>query len=139
MRSASDLSSLILNGYGNGYCLQNNFKNTLHPDIVFGVLQATGIRITGTEYISCPGCGRTNFDIQGILKKVKEHTKGLDNVKIAVMGCIVNGPGEMADADFGYVGTGKGKITLYQSGKAVKKNIPEEDALEELMHLINKG
>ena len=140
LRSASDLSSLILDGYGNGYCLGNkNGKTSLHPDIVFGILQATGVRITGTEYISCPGCGRTNFDIQGILKKVKENTKGLDNVKIAVMGCIVNGPGEMADADFGYVGAGKGKVTLYQSGKVVKKNIPEEDALEALMLLINKS
>jgi (E)-4-hydroxy-3-methylbut-2-enyl-diphosphate synthase len=115
-----------------------NQENTLvtYPEFVFGALQATGRRISGTEYISCPGCGRTAFDLQHTLKKIKEHTSGLINTKIAVMGCIVNGPGEMADADYGYVGEGEGKISLYHNGKVVKSNIPEENAVEELLQLI---
>ncbi|MEN8223745.1 MAG: (E)-4-hydroxy-3-methylbut-2-enyl-diphosphate synthase [Bacteroidota bacterium] len=138
LRSSSDLSTLILRKYGNAYCLENDESATSKQvDIVYAVLQATGVRITGTEYISCPGCGRTEFDIQQSLRKIKEHTQGMKNIKIAVMGCIVNGPGEMADADFGYVGSGKGKVSLYHSGEVVKKNIPEEDALTELLELIN--
>lgn len=140
LRAASDLSSLMVAGYGDGYWLKNNLHNdTNMADIVFGVLQATGLRISGTEYISCPGCGRTAFDLQGTLQKVKEHTRGLKNVRIAVMGCIVNGPGEMAGADFGYVGEGNGRVSLYHLGRRVKRHIAEEDALAELMKLINSS
>ena len=138
LRSSSDLSSLIMNSYGNGYWLENESGQCkLHPGQVFSVLQATSKRISGTDYISCPGCGRTEFNLQHILRQIKEHTHGLQNVKIAVMGCIVNGPGEMVDADYGYVGAGKGKITLYHHGLAVKENIPEEEALPQLLDLIN--
>ncbi len=139
LRSAADLSSLILKGFGNAYWVEDKQgrRENLHRQ-VFDVLQATAARITGTEYISCPTCGRTSFDIERTLSLIKKHTAGLTNVRIAVMGCIVNGPGEMAEADYGYVGAGKGKITLYHRGKVVRKNIPEQDALDELLSLIER-
>jgi (E)-4-hydroxy-3-methylbut-2-enyl-diphosphate synthase len=112
-------------------------QSTEVREIAFGILQATGTRISRTEYIACPSCGRTLFDIQKSLKKIKEATRDMKGLKIGVMGCIVNGPGEMADADYGYVGAGPGKITLYKGQEPVKKNIPEEDAVEELVRLIN--
>ncbi|MDT8393153.1 MAG: (E)-4-hydroxy-3-methylbut-2-enyl-diphosphate synthase [Bacteroidales bacterium] len=140
LRAASDLSSLMVAGHGDGYWLNSDLHdNTDMADIVFGALQATGLRISGTEYISCPGCGRTSFDLQGTLQKIKQHTRGLKNVRIAVMGCIVNGPGEMAGADFGYVGEGNGRVSLYHKGQRVKRHIAEEDALAELMELINSS
>lgn len=140
LRAASDLSSLMVSGYGDGYWIKNNLHDDAGmADIVFGALQVTGLRISGTEYISCPGCGRTAFDLQGTLQKVKERTRGLKNVRIAVMGCIVNGPGEMAGADFGYVGEGNGRVSLYHLGRRVKRHIAEEDALAELMKLINSS
>ncbi len=135
--AAADMSSLILKAQGNNYSITGE-SGREYPELVLNILQATGVLISGTEYISCPSCGRTTFDIQKVLKEVKQHTKGLKNVKIAVMGCIVNGPGEMADADYGYVGSSPGKATLYHEGKAVRKNIPEEDALQELLELIRK-
>ncbi len=133
--AAAEMSSLILKAQGNNYHISGD-SGRLYPKLVLNILQATGVRITDTEYISCPTCGRTTFDIQTVLKEVKQHTRGLKNVKIAIMGCIVNGPGEMADADYGYVGAGKGKVTLYYAGKVVRKNIPEEDALKVLLELI---
>lgn len=138
LRSVAELSELIIEKSARAYWLVNKTGEVTeyHPQIVFGVLQATGVRITGTEYVSCPGCGRTSFDLEGTLKKIKKHTTGLSNVKIAVMGCIVNGPGEMMDADYGYVGQGNGQVSLYHAGKAVKKNIREDDALQELLTLI---
>lgn len=141
LRTAADLSSLILCFCGNGYEVNMKLSEGSKslPEIVFGILQATGRRITGTEYISCPTCGRTSFDIQATLKDIKEKTKHLKDIKIAVMGCIVNGPGEMAEADYGYVGAGRGKVTLYHKGKAVKKNIPEGEAVKELLQLIGEG
>ena len=135
--AAAEMSSFILKAQGNNYHISGD-SGRLYPKLVLNILQATGVRITDTEYISCPTCGRTTFDIQTVLKEVKQHTRGLKNVKIAVMGCIVNGPGEMADADYGYVGAGKGKVTLYYEGKAIIKDIPEKDALKELLDLINK-
>ena len=139
LRSVAELSELIMEKSARAYWLvyKTGEVPEYHPQIVFGVLQATGVRITGTEYVSCPGCGRTSFDLIGTLKKIKEHTTGLNNVKIAVMGCIVNGPGEMMDADYGYVGQGNGQVSLYHAGKAVKKNISEDEALQELLTLIN--
>jgi (E)-4-hydroxy-3-methylbut-2-enyl-diphosphate synthase len=135
--ASAEMSSLIMNEQGNDYSISGE-SGKLYPELVLNILQATGERISGTEYISCPTCGRTSFDIQSVLREVKAHTKGLKGIKIAVMGCIVNGPGEMANADFGYVGAGNGKVTLYHKGKAVMKNIPEGKALKELLELIRR-
>jgi (E)-4-hydroxy-3-methylbut-2-enyl-diphosphate synthase len=107
-------------------------------ELSFSILQACRTRITKTDYISCPSCGRTLFNLEETTAKIKEKTAHLKGVKIGIMGCIVNGPGEMADADFGYVGTGKGKVTLYKKQEVVKRNIPEEDALDELLKLIEQ-
>ncbi|MBA7587401.1 4-hydroxy-3-methylbut-2-en-1-yl diphosphate synthase (ferredoxin) [subsurface metagenome] len=103
------------------------------------MLQAGRVRISKTEFISCPSCGRTLFDLQKTTSQVKKATGHLKGLKIAVMGCIVNGPGEMADADYGYVGTGKGIITLYKKKEVVRKNIPSKDAVNELIKLIKKN
>ena len=102
------------------------------------LLQAARIKFTKTEYISCPGCGRTLYNLQETIEKVKAATSHLVGVKIGIMGCIVNGPGEMADADYGYVGAGRGKISLYRKKECVLKNIPEEEAVEKLLELIRK-
>jgi (E)-4-hydroxy-3-methylbut-2-enyl-diphosphate synthase len=134
--ASSDISAHILNFPGNNYTIKGK-SGKEYPELVLNILQATGVYISGTEYISCPSCGRTNFDIQSVLKEVKKHTRGLKNVRIAVMGCIVNGPGEMLDADYGYVGAGNGKVNLYYKGSVVQKAIPERDALEALLNLIN--
>ncbi len=104
----------------------------------FGILQATRTRISKTEYISCPSCGRTLFDLQETTAKIRSRTSHLKGIKIGIMGCIVNGPGEMADADYGYVGTGPGKITLYKEKTVVKKNVPEVEAVDELIALIRE-
>ena len=101
------------------------------------ILQAARIKFTKTEYISCPGCGRTLYNLQDTIARIKAATKGLTGLKIGIMGCIVNGPGEMADADYGYVGAGRGKISLYKQKVCVEKNIPEEEAVERLLALIN--
>ena len=104
----------------------------------FGILQATRTRISKTEYISCPSCGRTLFDLQETTAKIRARTDHLKGVKIGIMGCIVNGPGEMADADYGYVGTGPGKITLYKGREVVKRNIDEAEAVDQLIGLIRE-
>ena len=104
----------------------------------FAILQATGARITRTEYISCPGCGRTLYDLQSTVARVKAATAHLKGLKIAVMGCIVNGPGEMADADYGYVGAARGKISLYRGKECIEKNIPEAEAVDKLLDLIHR-
>ena len=108
-------------------------------EVADAILQAARIKFTKTEYISCPGCGRTLYDLQGTIAKIKEATKGMKGLKIGIMGCIVNGPGEMADADYDYVGAGRGKISLYRRKVCVEKNIPEEEAVERLLQLIAKG
>jgi (E)-4-hydroxy-3-methylbut-2-enyl-diphosphate synthase len=105
----------------------------------FSILQATRTRISKTEYISCPSCGRTLFDLQETTARIRSVTNHLKGVKIAIMGCIVNGPGEMADADFGYVGSGPGKITLYKGKEIVKRNVPSEIAVEELVNLLKEN
>ena len=102
------------------------------------ILQAARIKFTKTEYISCPGCGRTLYNLQETIAKIKAATKDLVGLKIGIMGCIVNGPGEMADADYGYVGAGRGKISLYKGKTCVEKSIPEEEAVEKLLELIRK-
>lgn len=104
-----------------------------------GILQAARIKFTKTEYISCPGCGRTLYDLRSTIARIKEATKDMPGLKIGIMGCIVNGPGEMAEADFGYVGAGRGKISLYRKKECVLKNIPEEEAVERLLELISQS
>jgi (E)-4-hydroxy-3-methylbut-2-enyl-diphosphate synthase len=139
IRAAAELGSLLIDGYGDGIWIEEeNPEISVGEirDISFNILQACSARISKTEYISCPSCGRTLFNIQSTLKKVKQATAGFTGLKIAVMGCIVNGPGEMADADFGYVGAGPGRVSLYKGHVEVIKNIPEERAVEELLKLI---
>ncbi|PLX11775.1 MAG: 4-hydroxy-3-methylbut-2-en-1-yl diphosphate synthase [Marinilabiliales bacterium] len=138
LKAASDIGGLFLDGFGDGIWLEN-LGAVDEQDMIntsFGILQASRVRTSKTEYISCPGCGRTLFDLQHTTKEIREKTSHLKNLKIGIMGCIVNGPGEMADADYGYVGAGPGKITLYKNKEVVKKNIPEENAVEELIQLI---
>ena len=137
--SATDTGALLIDGLGDGIWLS---APAISPQKVnntaFGILQATRTRISKTEYISCPSCGRTLFDLQETTAKIRSRTSHLKGIKIGIMGCIVNGPGEMADADYGYVGTGQGKITLYKEKNVVKKNIPEERAVDELIELIRE-
>ncbi|MEG0499591.1 MAG: (E)-4-hydroxy-3-methylbut-2-enyl-diphosphate synthase [Rikenellaceae bacterium] len=135
-----DLGGLLIDGFADGLSITNDQLSQVEVDeIVLDVLQATRRLITKPEYISCPGCGRTLYDIQRVLAQVKERTKGIKNIKIAVMGCIVNGPGEMADADYGYVGAARGKVTLYKKGEIYKKNIDQQEALDELVKLLKEN
>ena len=112
--------------------------SSLFTSLADAILQAARIKFTKTEYISCPGCGRTLYNLQDTIAKIKAATKEFVGLKIGIMGCIVNGPGEMADADYGYVGAGRGKISLYKAKECVEKNIPEEEAVEKLLELIRK-
>jgi (E)-4-hydroxy-3-methylbut-2-enyl-diphosphate synthase len=135
--ASTDLGALFIDGLGDGICISAPQIAMQRVNTTsFGILQATRTRISKTEYISCPSCGRTLFDLQETTAKIRSQTSHLKGVKIGIMGCIVNGPGEMADADYGYVGTGPGKITLYKEKNVVKKNVPEEQAVEELINLI---
>jgi (E)-4-hydroxy-3-methylbut-2-enyl-diphosphate synthase len=135
--SATDVGGLLIDGFGDGIWMkQDCVSRQIENSTVFGILQATRTRISRTEYISCPSCGRTLFDLQETTAKIRKVTDHLKGVKIGIMGCIVNGPGEMADADYGYVGTGPGKITLYKGKEVVKKNVPSEEAVDELINLI---
>jgi (E)-4-hydroxy-3-methylbut-2-enyl-diphosphate synthase len=155
---ATETGALLLDGFGDGICLgyqskakvdtiqvkgrtylpvkdQHQFTN----NTAFSILQATRTRISKTEYISCPSCGRTLFDLQETTARIRSVTHHLKGVKIAIMGCIVNGPGEMADADFGYVGSGPGKITLYKSKEVVKRNVDSAVAVDELINLLKEN
>lgn len=138
--SSVEVGALLLDGLGDGIWLQQ--QHCTSPQIVnstsFGILQATRTRISKTEYISCPSCGRTLFDLQETTSKIRSVTDHLKGIKIGIMGCIVNGPGEMADADYGYVGVGVGKISLYKGKEVVKKNVPSENAVNELIELIKE-
>ena len=125
-------------GDGIFICSENCTSDQNINSLSFGILQATRTRISKTEYISCPSCGRTLFDLQETTAKIRKVTDHLKGVKIGIMGCIVNGPGEMADADYGYVGTRPGKITLYKEKEIVEKNIDEDLAVEALINLIKK-
>ena len=140
IKASSDLGPLLLWGFGSAIWIEdgNISKDDLNS-LALGILQATRLRISKTEYIACPSCGRTLFDLQKTLKEVKEATKEMKGLKIGVMGCIVNGPGEMADADFGYVGAGPGKVSLYKGKTLIKKNIPSEEAIPELLNLIKNS
>ncbi len=137
---SADFGSLLVDGFIDGVWVKEGTgaeKEKLNK-ILFGILQASRSRISKTEYISCPSCGRTLFDLQETTAKIKSATSHLKGVKIGIMGCIVNGPGEMADADYGYVGTGIGKITLYKGQEVVKRNIPSEAAVQDLIDLIKE-
>jgi (E)-4-hydroxy-3-methylbut-2-enyl-diphosphate synthase len=163
---ATEAGALLLDGMGDGVCfgmtgesyqlatgneqsatvatggrtyLQSGTVEQFINNTAFSILQATRTRISKTEYISCPSCGRTLFDLQETTAKIRAVTNHLKGVKIAIMGCIVNGPGEMADADFGYVGSGVGKITLYKGKEVVKRNVPSEVAVDELINLLREA
>ena len=138
LSAAADMGALMIDGLTDGLWLMNN-GNISQDDVeqtAFGILQAGRLRMVKTEYISCPGCGRTLYDLRTTITRIKEATKGMTGLKIGIMGCIVNGPGEMADADYGYVGAGLKKVSLYRKKVCVEKNIPEEDAVEHLLALI---
>ncbi|MFL5753709.1 MAG: (E)-4-hydroxy-3-methylbut-2-enyl-diphosphate synthase [Bacteroidia bacterium] len=139
--SATDIGALLLDGFGDGVWIKQ--KDCVSPQVAnstaFGILQASRTRISKTEYISCPSCGRTLFDLQETTAKIRSRTDHLKGIKIGIMGCIVNGPGEMADADYGYVGTGPGKISLYKGKEVVKKNVSSENAVDELIDLIREN
>ncbi|MCH5227600.1 MAG: (E)-4-hydroxy-3-methylbut-2-enyl-diphosphate synthase [Muribaculaceae bacterium] len=138
IKASADLGPLLLWGYGSGLWIEANaFTQEELNSLALSILQAARLRISKTEYIACPSCGRTLFDLQTTLKDVKEATKEMKGLKIGVMGCIVNGPGEMADADYGYVGAGPGKVSLYKGKELIKKNIPSEEAIPALLDLIH--
>lgn len=136
---SSDAGSLLIDGFGDGLWLCSDQPRKVINSTAFGILQATRSRISKTEYISCPSCGRTLFDLQETTAKIRERTSHLKGIKIGIMGCIVNGPGEMADADYGYVGTGPGKINLYKEKEVIKRNVPEDNAVDELIELIRSN
>ncbi|MAQ47684.1 MAG: 4-hydroxy-3-methylbut-2-en-1-yl diphosphate synthase [Flavobacteriales bacterium] len=139
IETSIDMGSLLLDGLGDGIFLTaNRLGDREINKLGFDILQATRTRISKTEYISCPSCGRTLFDLEETTAKIRSATGHLKGLKIGVMGCIVNGPGEMADADYGYVGTGPGKISLYKQKEVVKKNIPTQQAINELISLIKE-
>jgi (E)-4-hydroxy-3-methylbut-2-enyl-diphosphate synthase len=139
--SSTDIGALLIDGFGDGVWIKQ--QNCASPQVcnstAFGILQAARTRISKTEYISCPSCGRTLFDLQETTAKIRTVTDHLKGIKIGIMGCIVNGPGEMADADYGYVGTGVGKISLYKGKEVIKKNVSSENAVQELVSLIKEG
>lgn len=140
IESAADLGALMMDGLTDGIWLMND-GDIPEKDIVdtaFSILQAGRLRMVKTEYISCPGCGRTLYDLRKTIARIKEATKDMKGLKIGIMGCIVNGPGEMADADYGYVGAGPGKVSLYRKKECVEHNIPEDEAVEHLLRLIRE-
>jgi (E)-4-hydroxy-3-methylbut-2-enyl-diphosphate synthase len=147
--AATDCGGLLIDGLGDGILLSTELVNVKTKDLhlkllktlnstSFGILQAARTRMSKTEYISCPSCGRTLFDLQETTAMIRKRTDHLKGIKIGIMGCIVNGPGEMADADYGYVGVGKGKIALYRGQNVIKKSVPSENAVDELIELIRE-
>ena len=140
LEAAADMGALMMDGLTDGLWLMNdgNISQQVLTDTAFAILQAGRLRMVKTEYISCPGCGRTLYDLRTTIARVKAATKDLKGMKIGIMGCIVNGPGEMADADYGYVGAGVGRIALYRGKECVERGIPEEEAVEHLIQLIKK-
>lgn len=139
IQAAADLGPLLIDGLIDGIYIQSSSRQITPDDILttsFGILQASRARISKTEYISCPSCGRTKFNLPEVVRQVKAATSKYTGLKIAVMGCIVNGPGEMADADFGYIGAGQDRISLYKGHECIEKNIPESDAIPRLIELI---
>ncbi len=140
IQAALDFGPLFIDGFGDGIWLEAENQNPQKlVEISFQILQACGSRISKTEFIACPSCGRTQYDIQASLQKIKSKTSHLPGLKIAVMGCIVNGPGEMADADYGYVGMGNGKVALFKGKKMLIKSVPESEAVDRLIDLIKEN
>ncbi|GIV42366.1 MAG: 4-hydroxy-3-methylbut-2-en-1-yl diphosphate synthase (flavodoxin) [Vicingaceae bacterium] len=138
--ASTDLGALFTSGMGNGVWIRSkHFDNQFLLHLSFNILQACRERISKTEYIACPSCGRTLFDLQETTQKIRAATAHLKGLKIGIMGCIVNGPGEMADADYGYVGSGPGKITLYKKKEIVQRNVPEDQAVDALINLIKSN
>ncbi len=138
LRAARNIGSLLCDGIGDAVLVQGEEAPGQSLRLSYNILQAAGARIFKTDYVACPSCGRTLFNLQSTTGKIREATGHLKGVRIAVMGCIVNGPGEMADADFGYVGGAPGKINLYVGREAVQFNIPEGEAVERLVGLIRE-
>ncbi len=140
LEAAVDMGALMMDGLTDGLWLMNDGDIAMQDltDTAYGILQAGRLRMVKTEYISCPGCGRTLYDLRTTIARVKEATKGMKGLKIGIMGCIVNGPGEMADADYGYVGAGVGRIALYRGKVCVERGIPEAEAVEHLLQLIKE-
>ena len=138
LHAATDVGALFIDGFGDGIWLKAGkpLSSSFVNSTSFGILQATRTRISKTEYISCPSCGRTLFDLQETTARIRSRTDHLKGVKIGIMGCIVNGPGEMADADYGYVGVGPGKITLYKGKEVVQRSIDADKAVDALIDLI---
>ena len=140
IKAAADMGALLLDGLADGVWIDApQFNEQALQDIELNILQASRVRISHTEYIACPSCGRTLYDIEGTLAQIKARTSHLKGLKIGVMGCIVNGPGEMADADYGYVGAAAGKITLYKGREVVCRNIPQSEALDRLIEIIKEN
>jgi (E)-4-hydroxy-3-methylbut-2-enyl-diphosphate synthase len=138
LKAAMAVGGLLIDRKATKLVITSNTSHTSLTSLADAILQAARIKFTKTEYISCPGCGRTLYNLQETIAKIKAATSHLVGLKIGIMGCIVNGPGEMADADYGYVGAGRGKISLYKQKVCVEKNIPEEEAVDKLLELINK-
>ena len=139
MKAAMAVGAIFIDQQAHKLVVRNDgFKEEQLVELADGILQAARIKFTKTEYISCPGCGRTLYNLQETIARIKEATRGLVGLKIGIMGCIVNGPGEMADADYGYVGAGPGKISLYRKKVCVEKNIPENEAVERLLAFIQQ-
>ena len=140
LEAAADMGALMMDGLTDGLWLMNDGDIAMQDltDTAYGILQAGRLRMVKTEYISCPGCGRTLYDLRTTIARVKEATKGMKGLKIGIMGCVVNGPGEMADADYGYVGAGVGRIALYRGKVCVERGIPEAEAVEHLLQLIKE-
>jgi len=138
LESATNLGALLCDGIGDAILVQGEAAPGQSLRLAYNILQAAGARIFKTDYVACPSCGRTLFDLQKTTARIRTATNHLKGVKIAIMGCIVNGPGEMADADFGYVGGAPGKINLYVGKKPVKFNIPEVEAVDQLVDLIRE-
>lgn len=138
LKSAVGIGALLLDGLGDTIRVSLSEAPEKEIPVAYGILQATRSRITKTEYISCPGCGRTMYDLEQTIARVKAATSHLTGLKIAIMGCIVNGPGEMADADYGYVGAGRGRISLYRGKECVEMNIPEAEAVDKLLEIIDR-
>ena len=136
LKSAAGIGALLVDGIGDTIRVSLTEDPVAEIPVAYDILQAVGVRVSQAEYIACPSCGRTQYNIEEALHRIKTRTSHLKGVKIGVMGCIVNGPGEMADADYGYVGSGAGKITLYKGREVVRRNVDQADAVEELVNLI---
>ena len=140
IQNAVYIGGILADGFAHGLCIRNFSLSVKEKvELSFAIAQAAGRRMTKAEFISCPSCGRTQFDLQEVTTEIKARTEHLDGLKIGIMGCIVNGPGEMAGADYGYVGSGKGRITLYQKREVVERNIPSEKAVDALIQLIKRN